>query len=149
MIIEMRLLDDDHNCIAQIMGPGETESDISAFAEVFKVASRLALKREGQEEDYLAMLPAGTEITMVGENIRPPVDLGEPVQLEEDLHYDEHIAALDGRREPEAKAGGYDNYRIYAERQLIGEAEQKSEIANPEGEGWIEWNGGSLRPVDA
>lgn len=90
MIIEMRFLNDDHECVAQIMGPGESANEIDAFAAAFKVAAHLALR---VEEPYYVPDNDDIQITKTGEDIRPQVHLGEPCQIEDDLHWDEHHEA--------------------------------------------------------
>ena len=130
-------MDDDHNCISQIMGPGETESDISAFAEVFKAASRLALRCEDRPIGH-----EDTQITMIGENIRAAVDLGEPVHLDDDLRWNEHHEA----RMDRIGQNGNDGLHYFVKpttTEIIGENIRPAVDAD----GWIKWHGGEC-PVN-
>lgn len=114
MIIEMRFLYDDHSVAAQVMGPGEIE-DIEDFAKLFERACK---RVPVAEEVYIPPpLPPFTvrvnDGTGLGEpfyvpgteDVKPVVDLGEPVQVEDDLRFNEVEARDEWTEEHEERAG--------------------------------------------
>lgn len=67
-----------------------------------KASGKVSLFMFAEEEPYFVPDNDDITITKTGEDIRPAVNLGEPVQIEDDLRFGESMEALDGRREPDA-----------------------------------------------
>jgi hypothetical protein len=65
-----------------------------------RASGKVSLFMFAEDEPYFVPDNDDIQITKTGEDIRPQVNLGELVPIEDDLHYEE-IAALDGRREPD------------------------------------------------
>lgn len=82
-----------------------------------RASGKVSLFMFAEDEPYFVPDNDDIQITKTGEDIRPQVNLGEPVQIEDDLHWDEHHEA-----------------RI----DVIGQ----NGNTGLHYDGWIEWNGG-------
>lgn len=87
-------------------GIGKLEGDVIAYVSRWKTKNGLEDLRKARhtldlviemEEEKLSPIPyvpvEDIDITMTGQDIRPQVNFGEPCQIEDDLHWDEHHEA--------------------------------------------------------